>query len=260
MKEHIFFDIDGTLRSWKDGEIRLSTIQAISLLKKQNYDLWIATGRGLYSALNIGRYVGISQVIADGGRTVFTDGKLIKADPMDPQDIEKINRWASENEIEIGFSNAFAIHTSSPYFVKAYDLDETILVSWKQNIDYHKLGAIFKIYLHLSKDSMKCFPHADKLSHHWTRPDLCIIEAEHKESGIAYIVSQKKLNRSQLICFGDGDNDVSMFDYCGTSICMGNGTELAKSRANFVTLPIDSDGLLYAVKHLDKIKGGDKDD
>ena len=140
--------------------------------------------------------------------------------------------------------------------VQAYDLDETILVSWKRELDFRQLGPLYKIYLRLPKDSPIRFPNADRLSHHWTRPDLCIIEATYKERGIDYLVSSRQLSREQLICFGDGDNDVSMFDYCQTSICMGNGTERAKAHASFITLPIEQEGIAYALDQLHYFEGG----
>lgn len=256
MKKYIFFDIDGTLRAWPDGSISSKSIQAIAKLKEAGHEVWIATGRGLYSALNMGRYAGIPQVIADGGRTVYADGRLLKDEPLDEGDVASIDEWAATNGIEIGYSNAFAIHTSSAYFVQAYDLDETILVSWKRKLDFRQLGPLYKIYLRLPKGSPIRFPNADRLSHHWTRPDLCIIEATYKERGIDYLVSSRQLSREQLICFGDGDNDVSMFDYCQTSICMGNGTERAKAHASFITLPIEQEGIAYALDQLHYFEGG----
>ena len=51
-------------------------------------------------------------------------------------------------------------------------------------------------------------------------------------------------NREDMIAFGDDVNDITMFQHCKTSICMGNGNDQTKSYASFVTDDI-KDGLQW---------------
>lgn len=52
---------------------------------------------------------------------------------------------------------------------------------------------------------------------------------------------------SQVAVFGDGENDVAMFDKAGLSIAMGNGSVEVQQAAHFVTGRNDEDGFATAV-------------
>ncbi len=53
---------------------------------------------------------------------------------------------------------------------------------------------------------------------------------------------------SEIMAFGDADNDISMIEMCGIGVAMGNAYDNVKERADFVTLSSDDDGVAYAVK------------
>jgi phosphoserine phosphatase len=52
----------------------------------------------------------------------------------------------------------------------------------------------------------------------------------------------------------DSQNDLEMFKYADISICMGNGDEQAKKRADYITDDINNDGILHALQHFNWIK------
>ena len=49
--------------------------------------------------------------------------------------------------------------------------------------------------------------------------------------------------------FGDSTNDIEMLKMAGTAIAMGNGAELVKAVADYVTDTVDNDGLYNAMRH-----------
>ena len=51
-----------------------------------------------------------------------------------------------------------------------------------------------------------------------------------------------------VIAIGDEKNDISMFDFAGTAICMKNGNPKAKEAANYVTAANNDDGIAKALK------------
>ncbi|MDO4796452.1 MAG: HAD family hydrolase [Coriobacteriales bacterium] len=53
----------------------------------------------------------------------------------------------------------------------------------------------------------------------------------------------------QTMALGDSGNDLSMLRMADVSVCMGNGTDEAKAVADYVTKPIDEDGLFCAFEH-----------
>lgn len=52
-----------------------------------------------------------------------------------------------------------------------------------------------------------------------------------------------------VVVFGDGYNDVSMFLPQWNSIAMGNAREVLKQRADYVTTNCDDDGIQKACEH-----------
>ena len=54
----------------------------------------------------------------------------------------------------------------------------------------------------------------------------------------------------ECIAFGDGGNDISMLRHAGIGVAMGNATDEVKQNADYVTAPIDDDGILYALRQL----------
>ena len=55
---------------------------------------------------------------------------------------------------------------------------------------------------------------------------------------------------AESLCFGDGGNDLGMFDAVGTSIAMGNGNSEVKEMADFVTDGVDENGIWNACVRL----------
>ena len=51
---------------------------------------------------------------------------------------------------------------------------------------------------------------------------------------------------SDSIAVGDSENDLEMLEFAGYSVCMGNGYEKAKARADLITTDIDDNGIYNA--------------
>ena len=53
----------------------------------------------------------------------------------------------------------------------------------------------------------------------------------------------------ETMAFGDGGNDISMLRHAAIGIAMGQAKEDVKAAADYVTAPIDEDGISKAMKH-----------
>ena len=78
-----------------------------------------------------------------------------------------------------------------------------------------------------------------------------------KEQGILAICRAMGITPAEVIAFGDAENDISMLRLAGTGVAMGNGAESAKEAADYVTDPIDQDGIWNALVRFDVIEGND---
>ena len=53
--------------------------------------------------------------------------------------------------------------------------------------------------------------------------------------------------REELICFGDGYNDMTMLEYAGMGVAMGNAKEEVKAVAHYITSGNDEDGIVEVI-------------
>ncbi|SHE63910.1 MULTISPECIES: Cof-type HAD-IIB family hydrolase [Caloramator] len=58
------------------------------------------------------------------------------------------------------------------------------------------------------------------------------------------------IDREAIVCFGDNENDKTMFEFAGFPIAMGNAEEEIKKIAAYVTDTNDNDGVAKAIEEL----------
>lgn len=75
-----------------------------------------------------------------------------------------------------------------------------------------------------------------------------LIEPVHKERGIFEVMKRYHLTDEDVVVFGDGMNDRSMFRDEWFSIAMGNAKPQLKEKAKYITKRADDDGIYYACK------------
>ncbi|WP_125589286.1 Cof-type HAD-IIB family hydrolase [Companilactobacillus jidongensis] len=69
----------------------------------------------------------------------------------------------------------------------------------------------------------------------------------NKGTGLRSLAEHLNILASEVMAFGDERNDIAMFDYAGTAICMKNGTNQAKEHADYITDSNVNDGISKAM-------------
>ena len=72
----------------------------------------------------------------------------------------------------------------------------------------------------------------------------------NKGQGIRDICKVLNLDVSQVIAFGDSENDIAMLQTAGMGVAMANAAPDVKAAANRVTLSNNEDGIAFALKDL----------
>ena len=67
---------------------------------------------------------------------------------------------------------------------------------------------------------------------------------------IEEIMKKEKINKDEVISFGDNNNDILMIKNAGLGIAMGHSNEQVKKVAKFVTKTNDEDGVAEALKNI----------
>lgn len=68
-----------------------------------------------------------------------------------------------------------------------------------------------------------------------------------KAYGLSKLLQRLGLSRSQMVCCGDGFNDISMIQYAGMGVAMENASEEVRSHADYVAPHCDEDGLVDVI-------------
>ncbi len=57
------------------------------------------------------------------------------------------------------------------------------------------------------------------------------------------------MDRSEIMAFGDGENDMDMLRFAGIGVAMGNASDMVKAAADYVTDTVDENGIENALRH-----------
>lgn len=76
-----------------------------------------------------------------------------------------------------------------------------------------------------------------------------------KGSAIKFLKERNTMKNMMYYAFGDGFNDLEMFDEVDYSIAMGNSCDPLKARATYITDSVHLNGIYKALRKLNLIKG-----
>lgn len=69
-----------------------------------------------------------------------------------------------------------------------------------------------------------------------------------KGEAVAQLTKYFNLKRDEVMCIGDSENDLSMIEYAGIGVAMGNAIDIVKQSAQYVTLPNTESGVAKAIE------------
>jgi Cof subfamily protein (haloacid dehalogenase superfamily) len=71
-----------------------------------------------------------------------------------------------------------------------------------------------------------------------------------KGNAVKQLAEKLGIKREEVICIGDGENDLSMIEYAGCGVAMGNAESIVKEAAQFHTLSNNENGVAHAIEKL----------
>src|SRR5690625_6430477 len=106
----VFLDIDGTLLD-HEKQIPHSAKEAIRQLKENRVTVAISTGRAPFMFQDILRELDIHSYVSINGQYVVHEDKVVYENPLDKDQLEKLQSYAVENEHPIVYQRSEE-HTS----------------------------------------------------------------------------------------------------------------------------------------------------
>lgn len=73
-----------------------------------------------------------------------------------------------------------------------------------------------------------------------------------KGSALKHIMSLNGWKADEISAFGDGENDVSLFEHASFSFAMGQAEDFIKDKANYITLSNAEEGLLEGIHRMEE--------
>lgn len=259
-----FFDIDGTLVSFKTHKVPTSTVAAIRKLRHEGVKVFIATGRPLPFIRNLDEIEFDGIMSTNGAYCVTQSGEIICQYMVPKDDIRRMIESSRTNPIPVLFaSNERTILCNSQTIERQVEevfrlldipLPEKRPIEDALDMDVMQVIAFFKEEAegHIMGEILQgC------TAERW-HPNFadCIYKGKNKATGIEEICRHYGFTRNDVIAFGDGGNDISMLQYAGLGIAMGNANQDVKKAADIVTASVDEDGIAIIV---DKLIGEHQD-
>ena len=81
-----------------------------------------------------------------------------------------------------------------------------------------------------------------------------VLDQQSKAHGVSKVVEKLGFKPENVLTFGDGLNDLELFDYAGLAIAMGNAQDALKAKADYVTKNLEEDGILHALEELKMVE------
>lgn len=257
MKDRIkaaFFDIDGTLVSFKTHVISEKSVESLERLRKNGVKVFISSGRHKMIMDNLKGF-DFDGYICMNGALIFADGEVIYRRPLDLEDAVEVARIAHENGIPCAAFCESSIGISSTNDVTDATFRMIDVVS-PPLMDLHAKasgGEVYQYTIFVNKEEearllAPVLRNTDSTRWHPEFTDL-IPKNLSKADGIACVMEKYGFSREEVIAFGDGGNDVEMLDFAGIGVAMGNATDEVKAHADYVTSSVDEEGVTSALRH-----------
>ena len=268
MGKVIFLDVDGTIRNF-DGTVFPSSVEAIRKARQNGHEVILNTER-LYCHIEKKiRDIGFDGVIASSGGYIEYRGERIGHKYFTQLAYIELMKDLIDQHCVVEMGNnkeSYVLKESWEEYCRIYtelceglgvDISEALLprpvesllevqdvehlIVFSQEEVSQEILAKWGYSFHITNLRL---PYTEKWAGEIT-PNY-ITKAE----GVRQILKAKECGREEAGAVGDSDGDIEMIRYVGTGVAMGNGTPWVKEIADYVTAPIEEDGLWKAFEHL----------
>ena len=256
-RKYFFFDIDGTLTDDATHLVVPSALRTLHALKQQGHFVAIATGRAHYKAVSFAESIGIENLVCAGGGCLVKDGQVIESNALPHEQTVAMLQKADRDGIGwlIMKDDSDGVWMRDFRFLETAGFrKELTTYHYDPSFDYHDTRTIFKFYLAYTREMEKDLPWIDEMGRLRMTEDYCIYQYDEKKKGILSMMDHLQAPYEDVVVFGDGMNDLVMFDPMWTSIAMGNGEEKLKQKADYVTAANTDDGIEKACRRFGWIR------
>lgn len=265
----ICIDMDGTLLMDRQS-VSFEDKEAIREAVKAGVHVAITTGRVYPSAKAYSGSIGLNTpIIASNGAFIAdSDGNEIYSNPLGKEDIEEFVKIAEKYRLVSYLNTSSGIITLNElpenHIYKAINSKLKPEDRMKIEVVKHFEDA-FELYpnnilkgICISSENIEALLRA-KEELQILNPDLEIVSSwdnnfevmkkgSSKGEAVAQLAKYFNLNREEIMCIGDSENDLSMIEFAGIGVAMGNAMDIVKKAAQYITDDNMNSGVAKAIR------------
>jgi Cof subfamily protein (haloacid dehalogenase superfamily) len=252
-------DLDRTLIG-EDGVLRSRTIAAIEAARAAGIHALLVTGRMFRSALPYAQAAGIEEPLVCYQGAAVVDprsGEFLLHEPI-PLDLAREAIAAVQAE---GFG--LNCYVDDELYVAEITLNARAYADF-QHIPITEVGDLLA-WLERPPTKLVVVDAPDDLD--LLRPTLTDAFGERlfiakslpfflelasprvsKGTGVAFLAEHLGFTAAQTVAFGDGENDLELLQWAGYGVCVENGNEELKARADFICPGPEEEGVAQSIE------------
>ncbi len=255
----IALDMDGTLLNSK-GEISERTLEAIHKAQDKGVLVTACTGRPLQG---VDKYNDLLQI--DGPVIIYNGAMIVHTTSREILFEENLNTKDARKLLELGKKHGTTMCVWSQNQLYGNILNERIHSYKKlsgveplliENYEALLEQGITKILWNDEVERVNFFMDElvrddfEELSFCTSKPIFLELFSSKVSKAVAMETIGKlyHIDQSEMIAIGDGKNDLSMIEYAGLGVAMGNAPEEVKKKADVVTASNDCDGIAEIIE------------
>ncbi|MBR5617703.1 MAG: Cof-type HAD-IIB family hydrolase [Oscillospiraceae bacterium] len=254
----VFFDIDGTIVDNESQIIPDSTVEAIRLLKEKGHVPVVNTGRPFGQVDPRILDLGFDSWVCACGMEVILNGEFVYQDYPSTElcdfiieQCDKYNMLIQAETAKDLYYNADREYTPAPLREANRLASKGINVVPYQSVEDR---SFIKFVTHETEGSDRAgflaatADYFDPMIHRGTMIEYSK-RGNTKANGMRRLLQILNVPKEESFAIGDSENDLTMFDVAGTTICMGDGMEKLKAAADYITDSVLEDGIFNALRH-----------
>lgn len=241
----IVIDIDGTIYYHHTHDILQSTQKALIALKAKGYKIIVATSRCYAETANLPNFFHqfpFDGYIYDGGAIAYINDMCVKETYIPKHIIKQLLVYADQNDYALRYATKDQNYLLKKYPQYIYDgffhLYLTI-PQIKKYEDEHVSNIL--LYTDTIDESLQQILDEISFVKHGNVVEITA-KNTNKIDGIETLLKEMDLNTDNILCIGDGYNDIEMVKQAHIGVAMGNSSSQLQKVANVVTKSIDQHG------------------
>lgn len=260
----VFFDVDGTLIDWSKGihSPTKTTKEAIDKLKENGYLTVLATGRPKSSITKEIESLGLNGYIASNGAYAEIENEVLFNECIDNKKLKEILDFLEANDIVYILEGQEYNYVLDINNEKVRNLVENAKLGienftedWtKETVKMNKIIAIGK---DSSSYKLVCDKFAGEglafMANQFGDTFEIYVSKYTKGYGVEHLLEKLGIDREKAYAFGDGENDIEMFQVVKHGIAMGGYHKGLEAHAFDFTEDVENEGIEKGLKKLELI-------